>query len=359
MRQMYLSSRLSNISEGSVAKSRTALQTGRLLLAGLAAAVLVLAPCAQALADSAMPTRTTLTAQSADSGMGETLSATVVTATGSPVSTGTVDFDLANGQSLGAAIVQTDGTATLSLTKLPASTTTSVAGASQLGVTAVYNAPLPSASSAVAPAGAASAVEEYTGSRSAVTNVATLAATPTTPGFLVTASPATLTVTPGTYGTTVLTVASVLGYAGSIQLSCSGLPAQVTCAFNPTQANLTANGTLQSTLQISTQAPSGTSTTSLLPRSTGIALALVFPGALALLAFGRRYRGIQMLSVMLLVVGTGLGLSGCSQRYDYLKHAPTIAEGTPAGTYTISIAVDGSQGSAVTETPLTIMLVVQ
>ncbi len=379
MRQMYLSSRLLNNPEGSVTKSRTNSRTERLLLSrlafsrsavsGLAAVLLVLASCTPALADSPTPTRTTLAAQAvtaAATGAGETLTATVVTTTGSPVSAGTVDFDLANGQSLGSAIVGADGTATLTLTRLPAATSTSVAGAGQLGITAVYNAPETAASAADPAAGAtdpttsaAESAAEYTGSRSAVTDVATPAATAPTPGFTVTANPTTLTVTPGAYGTSVLTVASVAGYTGSIQLSCSGLPAQVTCAFNPTQANLPANGTLLSTLQIATQAPSGTSTTSLLPRSTGIALALVFPGALALLTLGRRRRGMQMLGVVLLVTGTGLGLSGCSQRYDYLKHAPSIAVGTPPGTYPITIAVDGSQGSAVSETLITVSLVVQ
>lgn len=45
--------------------------------------------------------------------------------------------------------------------------------------------------------------------------------------------------------------------------------------------------------------------------------------------------------------------------YGYLHHPPPVAGGTPTGTYPITIAVDGNQGSGVIENDLTVSLVVQ
>lgn len=338
---------------------RSVARPGRILLFGLTFSLLLLMCGRGAWADSAAPTRTTLAVHPADpsDGGGATLTATVRTATGSTVTAGTVDFELASGQSLGSAVVAADGTATLVLSKLPVASTTAIDGSSQVQVAAVFSPAQPVASSIAS----AAATAAFTGSRSVATAVTSPAVTNVTPDFTVTGNPTTVTAKQGSYGTTVLTVASVGGYAGSIQLSCSGLPAQVTCAFNPTQQLLGANGSFTSTLQLQTQGPSGTATSSLLPRSTGIALALAFPGMVALFGLrGRyRYRGVQMLGAVLLLVGAGLGLSGCSQRYSYLKHPPSIAGGTPIGTFPITVAVDGDQGSAVSEHDLTVSLVVQ
>ncbi|RRA48320.1 hypothetical protein [Acidipila sp. EB88] len=319
--------------------------TACVMLAG----ALLAHPAAQAQSvQDAAPTRTTLVASAVDTGIrtGETFTARVATSTGTPVTTGTVDFVLASGQSLGSAIVAADGTASLTVAQLPAATTKSVSGGGQLAVTANYNA----------------ATTALANSASVATAVATPAATTQLPDFTVTASQSTLTVTAGAYGTSVLTVTSVGGYTGSMELSCSNLPAQVTCAFNPTQQTLTANGTFVSTVEITTQAPSGTAS-SAIERHSALAMAMLFPGSLVLLGLaGRRrkgYKGLQMLGVAMLLGGVGLGLSGCSQRYDYLKHAPSVATGTLPGTYPINVAVDGNVGSSVSEHDLTISLVVQ
>jgi hypothetical protein len=296
------------------------------------------------------PTRTTLAAAAAESGAGAKLSATVETATGEAIAGGTVDFVLPNGQSLGSAIVGADGTATLSVNTLPAAASTSADGSKSVSVTAEYHAP----------AGG----DAYSDSSSVA--VAVPEATTQAPGFTATASPTTVTVTAGDYGTSILTVSSVSGYTGAIEFSCSNLPAQVTCAFNPTQQTLTANGSFTSTLQISTQATSGPQTSLLQPggKVAGtLALALIVPGAFLLLGLsGRRkklFRGAPMLGLVLLLTGGTLGLTGCSQRYGYLHHPPETATGTLPGTYTITVAVDGSQGASAIENDIPISLVVQ
>ena len=294
------------------------------------------------LAQEAAPTRTTLASAPAESGKGTTLSATVTTTTGSPVNAGTVDFLLPNGQALGSAIVSADGAAALTLAKLPAGTSSGVDGSPQLPVSAVYHAN-------AAP---------FSDSASVATAVASPAAITQVPDFTATATPATVTAAQGAYGTTALTVTSVGNYSGVIQFSCSNLPAQVTCAFNPTQQVLAANGTFTGTLQLQTQAVSGP-TASLLGAHSGLALALAFPGALALLGLSRRFRGARMLGMALLLVGTGLGLSGCNPRYYYTNHPPPVAGGAGPGTYPITVAVDGGAGSTVIEHDVTVSLVIQ
>jgi hypothetical protein len=302
------------------------------------------APAMAAQTAATAPTRTTLAATALPSGV--KLSAAVKTAVGETVNGGTVDFLLPNGQSLGSAVVGADGAATLSLARLPAATGTTVGGDGQIDVTAAFHAAADGAG--------------YTDSRSNSLAVADATAAP--PGFNVTGSPTTLTVAAGAYGTTILTVSSVSGYTGAIEFSCSNLPAQVTCAFNPTQQTLAADGSFASTLQITTQGTSGPQA-AFLQGTGGVALAMLFPGALLLLGFsGRRrriFRSAQMLGLVLLLTGGGMGLSGCSQRYGYLHHPPLTATGTPAGTYIIDVAVDGSQGASAIEQDIPISLVVQ
>ncbi len=300
------------------------------ILGGVAAAFLLLATCAHA----AAPTRTTLTSAS---GNGTVLTATVTMAAGAPATSGTVDFLLPGGASLGSAIVAPDGTAVLQVGKLP-----DAAGASQTMVTAAYQ----------------SGDSAGSNSASAPLVLATPAATTVLPDFTVTGNPTTVTTPQGSFATTAITVTSVGGYNGSIEFSCTGLPAQVTCAFNPTQQLLGTNNMFVSTLELQTQGPSGTQG-SLLTHPAGIALALVLPGALLLSGLTRRRRGMHWLSLGVLLLTVGFGLSGCSQRYAYLHHPPPVAGGTPIGTFPITVAVTGGQGATITEHDIIVSLVVK
>jgi hypothetical protein len=346
------------------------------VLSALSASLLVLGVLAPrtALAQTPVPTRTTLSASgnvASQSGNqpGTLLTATIATSTGAPVTTGTVDFVLAGGQSLGSGIVAPSGTATLLVSSLPAADSTSLTGSGQLGITAEYHA---NNATTATTATAATTAPVYDDSQSVAVAVATPAATTGTASYTVSGNPTTVTVKQGAYGTSILTVTSVNGFAGPIQFSCSTLPAQVTCSFTPTQQTLTAGASFSSTLQLQTQGASGTASARLSApsqpgRHTGLALAFVLPGTLALFGFARRRnatrsmlgRSLQLLAVGLLLTGTSIGLSSCNQRYQYLNHGPSVATGTPTGTYTINVAVDGDQGSAVSEQIIPISLVVQ
>ena len=79
-----------------------------------------------------------------------------------------------------------------------------------------------------------------------------------TPDFTISATPASQTVAPGQVASYTVTAGALNGFADTVSLSVSGLPAGASATFNP--ASMTGSGT--ATLQVSTSggAPSGTST---------------------------------------------------------------------------------------------------
>ncbi|HXF10828.1 MAG TPA: RICIN domain-containing protein [Desulfuromonadaceae bacterium] len=77
-----------------------------------------------------------------------------------------------------------------------------------------------------------------------------------TPDFSLSASPASVTMTQGSSGTSTITENDLNGYTGTVTLSASGLPSGVTASFNPTST--TGSSTL--TLTASSTAATGTAT---------------------------------------------------------------------------------------------------
>ncbi|HUZ47099.1 MAG TPA: hypothetical protein VMW54_10730 [Terriglobia bacterium] len=72
----------------------------------------------------------------------------------------------------------------------------------------------------------------------------------TSPGFTLSPSPSTQSISPGATATYTITVASQNNYAGTVDLNFSGCPAGANCSL-PTSVNVTANGTQTATLSIS------------------------------------------------------------------------------------------------------------
>jgi hypothetical protein len=81
----------------------------------------------------------------------------------------------------------------------------------------------------------------------------------TTPDFTIAASPSSLSIVQGASGTSTVTVTSVNGFASAVGLSCTGLPAGVTCSFNPGSVTPAANGSATSTLTVSVSASTAAS----------------------------------------------------------------------------------------------------
>ena len=71
------------------------------------------------------------------------------------------------------------------------------------------------------------------------------------PDFTVSCSPASLNLQQGANGNTSCTVISSFGYTGSVNLSCSGNPSGIGCAFAPSSVSPPANGSANSTLTLS------------------------------------------------------------------------------------------------------------
>jgi hypothetical protein len=79
-----------------------------------------------------------------------------------------------------------------------------------------------------------------------------------------------------------------------------------------------------------------------------VAWAVLLPGAFSLagLAFAaRRRRWPSRLSLMALLGFVAvLGSTACAPRYNYFNHGPPYNLPTPAGTYTVTIAAQTSNG---------------
>ena len=206
----------------------------------------------------------------------------------------------------------------------------------------------------------------YTGDTAHLTSVSQVtpvrALTSTTPDFTVSVSPASITLTAGQSGTTTVSItpvnASSLTAPMFVTISCSGLPDQSACTFTPENIEILPNAAaaIPSTMVIATSAGIA-ATAKAAPQKplTGrgaspIAWAVLLPGALGLagLAFGaRRRRWLLRLSLMgLVALVATLGTTACSPLYYYYNHGPPHNLPTPAGTYTLNVTAQSSNGIA-------------
>jgi hypothetical protein len=179
-----------------------------------------------------------------------------------------------------------------------------------------------------------------------------------TPSFGISIAPVTLSLTPGQTGTLIASVTPVNANALTapmfVTLSCSGLPDQSSCTFTPENIEILPNTTaaVTSSMVVVTQAEFASSPAH--PRSNSVAWAFLLPGALGLggLALGTRRRPWLNRLVLLALVAlvTMLGATACSPRYDYYNHGPPIPLPTPAGTYTVLVTAQSSNGiTAITQ----------
>jgi hypothetical protein len=309
-------------------------------LAGIA--LFALAHCASAQTPSASPTQTSLRTSMASDGQHSvgTLEVQVYASSGQQAPSGVVTLveDSKTGErELGSVPLNADGTATLTSTDL-------LDGEHSLH--ALYSGDATHAASA----SAANTVQaEATG----------------TPGFTLAANPSSATVAAGGTATSVLTLTPSNGFSNYVALSCSGLPLQAACTFNPVNvavgattpgSTTTTPGT--TTMTISTQAPSGT--LSLLMHSDkGLVYAFLLPGLLGLagLRTGRR-SSVRLLAMVLLMGSLVGGTTSCSQRYSYLNHPPAASLGTPAGVSPLTIEAIAINGSQVTQQQIPFTLTV-
>ncbi|MGA2808293.1 MAG: Ig-like domain repeat protein [Terracidiphilus sp.] len=318
------------------------------LVAGLGIALAMPALAVAAESSQALATQTTLTAETRDQG-GHTkanLSVAVIGQDGSPA-TGAVAINDHGKQFAGVAL-DAQGQAKVAL---------DLVGGDHL-LRAVY-------------------VGDSSHQASASQTAAVHALDTTTPDFQVSVTPVApatfpLTLTPGSAGTITVTVTpsnnAALTAPMFVTLSCSGLPDQSTCAATPENVEIlpTTAAPITSTMVIQTQEASSSS---LSPArhpgkgSTPIAWAFLLPGALGLggLAWGSRSRPwLSRLSLVALVgLVTLMGTTACNPRYDYEHHGPPPNPATPAGTYTITVTGQSSNGISALTNSTTFVLTVK
>jgi len=195
----------------------------------------------------------------------------------------------------------------------------------------------------------------------------TEATSSTTPNFTVAVSPATLTLTPGQTGTVTASVTPVNSAALTapmfVTLSCSGLPDQSSCSFTPENIEILPGATapIPIPMVLVTQTAGGTAAS--LRRSSPVAWAFLLPGALALGGFAwsaRRRPWLNRLALMALVAFvTLLGTTACAPRYRYYNHGPPVPPATPAGSYTVNVTAQSSNGVTAITNSASLALTVQ
>jgi hypothetical protein len=206
-------------------------------------------------------------------------------------------------------------------------------------------------------------------------NYGTVTGTPVTvialrnPMVIITSNPSTINVTAGTPATATLTLTSLLGfgvtgvsgnlnnYSLPVELECDALPAHAACSFSyptpdpsdPNSTDVTPTTPGKVIMTIITNAPVGTSTSSLRQGSGETALAAIFGFGLLGICL-RRKRSIKALTLMAVCVSflgaAVMGMTSCSSKQ--LGAAPTLT--TPAGTYSVTVTAKQT-GSKMVQAP--------
>ncbi len=191
----------------------------------------------------------------------------------------------------------------------------------------------------------------------------------TTPDFSVSIAPATLSLKQGQSGSATVSItpinAASLTAPMFVTISCSGLPDQSACSFTPENIEIPVGATaaINSSVVVATQATSLAKAEPNLKRGAQpVALAFLLPGALVLggIAFGARRRRFLSRMVLLGLVAfvSVLGTVACAPLYNYRNHGPPNNLPTPAGTYSVKIAAQSSNGVTATTRYTTLALTV-
>ena len=195
----------------------------------------------------------------------------------------------------------------------------------------------------------------------------TLEGVGTQPDYSVGANVSSMTITQGQTGTATLTVTPQYGYTGTVQFSCTGLPAYSTCAFSPTSAVITDNNPIPVTLTVTTTGPqvrtSLTAPESRRGQGSGSPMLWFLPTGLAgvvLLGVKDSFRkgGRQMVMRMFFSIALLTGvvlLNACGSD----SHSTPVTQVTPAGSYSVTVTTTatGSTGDGQHSAAFTITVV--
>jgi hypothetical protein len=232
-------------------------------------------------------------------------------------------------------------------TGTPTGTVTFLDGTTTLGTGTLSASGVATYSTTTLSTGAHSITAQYGGdsnfaaSTSAAVTV-TVQAVPAS--FTVSASPASLSITPGQTGTTMLSVTPAGGFAQAVSFACSGLPSEASCTFAPATVTPGASA-VTTTLTITTTAPQASAERSRIYRSAlpglltlGSLLLFAMPGAKRAAGWGRWF-------VLVIALAVGGGFIGCGGGGSSSGSGGTTTTdpGTPAGTSSVTVtATSGS-----------------
>ena len=166
--------------------------------------------------------------------------------------------------------------------------------------------------------------------------------------FTIGAPPSSLSISQGGVGTATFAIASIFGGAGTVTPSCSGLPANSVCRFQPLSFALGATPQ-QVSMLIYTNVSSTLASNESQGIGTGVVMAFGLPLGFGLMLIRRRVKAGRL---VLLIAGCTLtcgllgGLTGCNSQ----TSAGTNAVVTPPGTSTVNVIFTGSNGLAATHT---------
>ena len=181
-------------------------------------------------------------------------------------------------------------------------------------------------------------------------------ASASTPDFQLSVAPGSLSVTAGQSGTATVTLtainASSLTGPMFVTLACSGFPDQSTCTFTPENVEiLSTSTTVTSSMSLVTQGRNRTLASGHADRSP-VSWAVLLPGTLGLggLAFSLRRKPWLSRFCLVALVGlvSVLGATACAPRYNYYNHGPPYNLPTPAGSYTLLVTAQSSNGVSAT-----------
>jgi sugar lactone lactonase YvrE len=162
--------------------------------------------------------------------------------------------------------------------------------------------------------------------------------------FSLSLSPALLSVTAGSSGTTTVTIAPENGFNSAVSFACSGLPAGATCTFSP--ASVTpASAAATTTLTIATAATSARMTPERKPFWPGASLAAT---VLCVAGLRRKRRLLQGLMLAIICILTMNWITGCS-------NSKTMPSGG-GGTTTSSVTVTATSGLLIHSETLTLSM---
>jgi hypothetical protein len=165
--------------------------------------------------------------------------------------------------------------------------------------------------------------------------------------FQAAANPTTVNISaPGQSGQTTLTITPEGGFNQSVSFTCSGLPSESTCSFNP--GTVTPNGAaVVTSVTIQTTGPHAQLDRRHSRRNSAVFYALLIPGfmGLILLAGDRKRRSCRVSSLGLFGILLFSTLwTSCGGGSNSTPSNP----GTPAGSTTVTVTVAGSGTSPIT-----------